>query len=349
MLIKFIFSLLLSICVSTSFCQYEPGFLPIFFFGRSPNARSEAMGRAYVSQMGDLGSIYFNPAGTAKANGIEFDATYTPPEAYLTKGYYQSFAIGYKVNKRFHISLSKFQFNYGKTQFANPTKTPYVENNTLTISLMPIKKLFVGVNTNYFAWQPGNGTISKALVFDLGIIKEITLGTQKNKFNIGASVRNINFAKTSTTNNNIIEVYKLPVIARIGISYCTEFVKMKLFDSSSMFKLSLQSEYQKLLNSTYRSGIKFGGEITIANLIALRGGWYNEKVFDFGFPEDNKNQISTITYGVGFIAPIKSIFKVPIQLFFDYTSLPQISYSRNTTDWGNFKTYQARIVYSLSN
>jgi hypothetical protein len=72
----------------TSFAQYKSGFLPEFFFGRQPNARAEAMGKGYVSIDGGIGSIFFNPAGVTKIQNLEINTCYTPPNFYLTKGYY---------------------------------------------------------------------------------------------------------------------------------------------------------------------------------------------------------------------------------------------------------------------
>ncbi|MBR2647368.1 MAG: hypothetical protein IKD55_00885 [Sediminibacterium sp.] len=306
------------------------------------------MGRSYVSQSGDLGSIYFNPAGTATAVGVEINASYTPPGAYLTKGYYNFFGVGYKINKNIHISLSKFQFNYGKTQIINAIETPYIENNTLTISIVPLKNFFVGMNANYFIYQSGIGNLSKTFVIDLGLIKKIDFCkniNRENSFSIGTSVNNINFAKVNSRVGNITEIYKLPVIARVGASYSKDYGVSRFLDTSSLFKLTCQSEYQMLLNSVYNSGIKLGLEMTFTNLISLRTGWYTEKVFDFGFPNDNESRISAFTYGLGLNFNLNSLLKIPMKVVFDYTSLPQVSYSRNITNWDNFRTFQMRIIY----
>ena len=48
-----------------SFGQYDNSSFQDMFFGRLPNARAEAMGKAYASIDGDISSVFFNPAGTA--------------------------------------------------------------------------------------------------------------------------------------------------------------------------------------------------------------------------------------------------------------------------------------------
>lgn len=346
---RLIVAILLSASTVTSFGQYEPGYLPEFFFGRQPNARAEAMGKGYTSIDGDLGSIYFNPAGIATIKRIEINTSYTPPEFYTTKGYYTFYGLSYKVHKYLQIALSQFQFNLGKTQVANANKTPYTEKITLTISSEPIKNLLIGLNTNYFIEQPGIDKTSKTLFFDFGVIKKISITSQnrnRQMLNFGASISNVNYATTTATFNNITDKYRLPVITRYGASYVSDFGKIYLFDSVSLVKILVQSEYQVLLNSTYRSGIKFGAEITLLNMLSLRAGWYKEKVYDFGFPNDNKDNIAAFTYGAGVHIPLHLFTKLPIDIQFDFTSLPQVSYSKTYTNWNNFKTYGLRLIYT---
>jgi hypothetical protein len=342
----------LFIVPTISFCQYEPGFLPEFFFGRQLNARSEAMGKGYASIDGDLGSIHFNPAGIATIRKIEINTSYTPPEYYLTKGYYTYYAIGYKVNKYVQLALSQFHFDFGKTQVINANKTPYSEKNTLSVSSEPIKNLLLGLNANYFVWQPGIDRVSTSLFFDFGLIKKIPIFLKKRNrhiINLGASISNFNYAHTNATFGGIYNRYNLPVITKYGMSYEFNYGKHFFIDTVNILKILLQSEYQMLLNSKYRSGIKAGGEITILNLMSIRAGWYKEKVYNFGLPDDNNSEIKDFTYGIGLQIPLYSLLNIPVNVNFDYTSLPQVSYSKTRTDWDNFKTYSVRFNIILKN
>jgi hypothetical protein len=334
------------------YCQYQPGFLTELFFGRQPNARSEAMGKAYTAIDGDLGSVYFNPAGVATIKKMEITTSYTPPGIYLTKGYYTFYGVGYRVNKYLQLALSQFHSDYGKTQVINATKTPYSEKNTLTVSSEPIKNLLVALNTNYFVWQPGIDKTSTAIYFDFGLIKKIPIALKKrnrHSINLAASISNFNYASTNATFNGITNKYYLPVINRYGISYELKYGKYFFIDTVNIFKVLLQSEYQMLLNSKYRLGIKFGGEIMFLNILSLRAGWYKEKVYNFGLPDDNNSEIKDFTYGVGLQLPLYSLLKIPVNLNFDYTSLPQVSYLKTRNDWPNFKTYSLRLNIFLKN
>lgn len=330
--------------------QYNSGYLPEFFFGRQANARAEALGRSYTSIDGDLGSIYFNPAGTATVKGIMVNTSYTPPGYYSTRGFYTFFALSHKINKHFQLAVSQFKFDFGKTQVANATRRPFTENITVNLSSQSIKNLLVGINANYFVWQPGNTNSSKSIFFDFGVIKKIDLShkTENSQMvRVGASISNFSSSSTKATLQSITEKYHLPVTTRFAISYDYEFGKAHLWDTISAYKIMLQTEYQTLLNSEYRSGIKFGGEFKILDLLSLRCGWYKEEVSDFGFPDDNKDRLSSWTYGIGFHIPFKQLTNLPFDIQLDYTSLPQVSYSKHTTSQSNFRTYDFKVLYLL--
>lgn len=329
--------------------QYQPGYLPEFFFGRMGSTRAEAMGKSYVSIDGDLGSVYFNPAGIATAKAMGINTSYTPPNYYSTKGYYTSYGFNFKAHKYLQASLSQFEFNYGKTQIVNAKITPYIKKYTLTIASEPIKDLLIGLNTNYFIWQPGIDKTSTAFFFDLGVIKKVSISSNKShpqNFNIAASVSNINSAKTTATFNSVTEAYHLPVTARYGVNYSLSYGKRNFVDSSYAIKILLQSEYQMLFNSDYRSAFKFGAEVKLLGLVSIRGGWYNEKVYDFGFPDDNQNHLKSFTYGAGLCIPLYRLLQIPIEMQFDFTSLPQPSYSKNTPNLSNFKTFGLSFSYT---
>jgi len=177
-----------------SFGQYEAGSWPEFFFGRQPSARAEAMGKGYASIDGDLASIHFNPAGIATINKLELNTSYTPPGYYSTKGYYTFYGLGLRQSKYLQLALSQFHFDFGKTQILNANKTPFTERNTLTISSEPIKNLLVGINANYFVWQPGIDNLSTTVYFDFGLIKKFNLlhGNIPQSLSLGSSISNLN-------------------------------------------------------------------------------------------------------------------------------------------------------------
>jgi len=341
-LMKTIEYILLTTIPNFAFGQYESTFLPEFFFGRQPSARAEAMGKAYVSIDGDLSSVYFNPAGIASIKAWAIINSYTPPNYYLTKGHYNFYGLSFGIGKKLQIAISKYQFNYGKTPIININKIPYTENNTLTISSEIIKNLFVGLNTNYFVWEPGINKLNKSIYIDFGLIKKMKLSESESNqqaINLGASISNSNYGKTTNTSGGITSEYKLPVITKYGLSYNFSFNKPYIIDSLKFLTIMAQFEYQMLINSAYRDAVRVGGEITFCELLSLRVGYYKEKVYNYGLPDDNKSEIQSITYGLGVQIPLYLLTKMPFNINFDYTSLPQPNYSMNLKGLTNFNSY----------
>ena len=72
-----------------------------------------------------------------------------------------------------------------------------------------------------------------------------------------------------------------------------------------------------------------------------------EKVDNYGLPSVNSSQISALTYGVGLQIPLNKLTKVPLNIKFDYTSLPQSNYSKVSYNWDNFTTYNLRLNWML--
>ena len=348
---KFLIIIFFTVFPILSYGQYDFPFLQEFFFGRQSNARSEAMGRGYSSIDGDLGCINSNPAGIATINKVEFNISRTSPNFYLSKGFSTFYGAGYKINKYLKLALSQFRFDYGNTIFINSNTKPFEETNTFTISSEPIKNLLVGLNTNYLVWQPGTGKISTSVYFDFGLIKKIpicVMRKNKHNINIGASISNFNFSKTSAIFSGIKTEYSLPVITRYGVSYEYKHGKCFFIDTVNIFNLLFQCEYQKLLNSKYRSGIKVGGEVTILNLLSIRAGYFKEKTYNYGYPDENKSEINGFTYGAGILIPLMSLTKLPVNINFDYTSLPQVSYIKRRSDYGIFRSYSFRANILLN-
>lgn len=341
---------ILLICIlllpAISYSQYGHRFAGEFFFGRLPNAAAAAMGKAYVSLDGDLGSITFNPAGIASIRKVEFYSTYTPPGFFHTLGYYTFNALSYRMNPYINLALSHFRFDYGKTP-SNLSGDVYREKYTLTLSSEPIKNWLVGFNANYFLWREGYGHSARPFFFDFGFIKKIPLkiGHKHQIINAGASISNFTGASTANSSLGIISKFYLPIIARYGVSFKSEFGKFSILDSGSTFQYLLQSDYQMLLNSKYFSGIRLGCQITILNLLSLRAGYYQKKQDIYNLPQYNKTRSEAFTYGAGIQIPLISITNIPVKIFFDYTSLPQVNPTYIPINYPKFSTYTIRLSF----
>lgn len=335
--------------------QYQDGLHRSLFFDRQPSARSEAMGRAYSSILGDISSIYYNPAGIADINGLEINGSLVASPYYsLTNAKYSFICAGFKFNDYLVIGLAYNNFNWGEeisfTDYeGNLLKTikPYNSNVSLSLSSQPLKNLYVGLNTNYYIVNLF-GDVLNTIYLDIGVIKKLDILADKtniHSLNFGASVTNISYSKISLIEGGTKEA--LPVISRIGASYKFIIDKGLLFEKLKTFEFLIQGEYQNVFNSAYHSAIRTGGELTFLELLSLRIGYYSETENDYGYPDHNVGEINSITYGFGFYIPINKLTKYPLVLHLDYTNLPQPNYSKDFTFTDNYSNYNLRINWIL--
>jgi len=322
----------------TSFCT-------IIFF-------PSCLGRSCVSVDGDLTTSYFNPAGVATIKGLEIDGSYASPYYLLKKAKYDFISVGYKIKDYLSIGLNRNHFSFGeKIYYANPNGSSlgsydaYESNYCLTIASQPVKNLFFGLNTNYFIWNPLDKK-SATVHWDLGVIKKFQFlqkATSGQSVNLGASIVNFNYGKITLDYNGSKSKNDLPVIARLGANYQFNLDKHLLIDTLSTLKFLIQGEYQDVLNCKYESAIRTGGEIMLLEILSIRAGYYKEIEDNFGFPSDNYGQISGLTYGFGLQIPLYKLTKIPLNINFDYTSLPQPNYSSSYPRMENFTTYNLRL------
>lgn len=334
-----------------SFGQYGHRFLPEFFNAIQPNAPAEAMGKAYVSIDGDVGSINYNPAGLASIEEMQVYGSLIPSGNYRPEKTFSFFGFNYKVFPFLNVGFSQTLLDYDLRNYnSNISGKYYRKKYTLTLSSEPIKNLLIGVNTNYFSWSEGYGPNANPFYFDLGAIKKFLL-INKNKyyyFNIGASITNFTGASTANESLGIVQKLNLPIISRYGVSFKTQFGSNKIFDSGSALSLVLQSDYKLLLNSKYQAGIKVGGQITIIDLISLRAGYSEENSDRYNLPEYNKRILKSFTYGVGLQIPLNTVTKIPLKIFFDYCRFPELNASYILPDGPDRSVYTLRIDYHKS-
>ncbi|MEO8734841.1 MAG: hypothetical protein ABI373_10965, partial [Flavobacteriales bacterium] len=114
----------------------------------------------------------------------------------------------------------------------------------------------------------------------------------------------------------------LPVIARAGASYTVELRRGWLTDTLPSLRFTALAQYDDDLTSTDNTAIRFGGELEVCGLIALRGGWFHQTIPSGAQYESYQKEF---TYGFGIILPVQALTngRVPIAASIDYTALPQ--------------------------
>ncbi len=339
--------------------QYNDGFLGGFYTGRIPNARAEAMGKAYTSIDGDLTATLYNPAGLSNINGLEVTGGYASPFGIFGKNYYLQAGAGYRLNQYMQFAVSSVQYRIDNITVSDiegnlvNTGDMSTKNYTLTPASEPLQRLYVGLNMNYFLYDFVTDDQLKSVYFDLGVIRKFMLlenEFSKHTASLAISVSNLNSAKTSGEIYGTEVDEALPIIARYGANYQFALDKNLLIKDLTSLEFLAQAEYQDLWNSGYHSSLRFGGEIRLLEILALRAGYYTEQVNDYGYPEANKNEIEDFTYGFGVQVPLDKLTNIPLRINFDYASFPQTSYSKNVPDseWDNFTAYNLKVNWMIN-
>jgi len=349
---KKIILILVLIIPLISFGQYE-GILFESFFGRQPSARAEALGRGYSSIDGDLATIFYNPAGTATMQGIEINTSIASPYYLLEEAEYSFTSIGYSVNKYLTIGVSRNRYSQNRAHIRYPVLILYSPHLTtiysLNISSQPIKNLFIGINANYITMKY-NDKLSNTLYFDVGIIKKFQFGKKESvnhSINIGVSVTNLNSAKIPDVTLNQAYDKNLPIINRYGINYQFYLNKKWILESLTTFRLLVQGDYQLLLNSEDYIEYHTGAELMFLEILSLRIGYYieNKSLYDFYLPQYSETR--SFTYGFDLNVPMYKLTKIPLNISLDFTSLPQISYSKKNRKLDNFTNTTLRLNWII--
>jgi len=122
-------------------------------------------------------------------------------------------------------------------------------------------------------------------------------------------------------------------------------------DELNSLGLTVTAEYQDLLNSKYRTGIKIGAELSIFELLNFRAGYFNVGIDDFGFPDNNHSRWKDFTYGFGFEIPFKNLSDgfVPITIRYDYVDKKQTPFGKmEFAQFGNFSVNTLSINWNFN-
>jgi len=341
-----------------AYSQYDGKLMREFFFGRLPNARAEALGTGYSAVAGDVFSTYYNPASLYFIDGIEFNNNYATPYYSFEKGKYTYSGVGYAVNDKIKLALSRFSFNNGEYVTYQDfdgndiLKTrPYTTNYSLSVASHYQKKLYFGMNTNLLLHKIADDVPHKSLSIDLGVLKVYQLPKKEERIhslNIAASVSNITKAKMKFEALNTPYKYELPAVFRFALCHIYASKPNLRIKNLRIIQTLYHVELQNLINYKYLTAYRIGIELTLFEIISLRFGRYNET----RAAKESTIEVSHIsekTYGFGLNIPVEKLFKnnIPLTIRIDYANLPQPNLLEAYESWNNFSTLSLCINYRL--
>lgn len=309
--------------------------------GRPADARADAMGGADAAMPGDVRNMLQSPAALVDVEGLECYYRSATPYLFFKKATFEHLAVAYRISDRFAIGLRYDDdlLNWNKTSFGGLTfgdmidprrgfiYSPFdAQDRYRTLAGTVAYKVHGGFSVGA---SMENNDVSGANIplsyFSFGVRQGLTFHAGSGwKHGIIGSLSCTNASSASETRSVSGKEFmnSLPVIARAGASYSVELRKGWLADTLPSMRFTALAQYDNDLTATDNTAIRFGGELEVLGLIALRGGWFHQTIPSGVQYESYQKEF---TYGFGIILPVQAFTKgrVPISASIDYTALPQ--------------------------
>ncbi len=335
---------------------YFPFFQQEHFFGPVPSPRTESMGRSEVAVGGTVTTSWHNPAGIGTIADWELDLSTAAPFYALRESDYYYAGVAKRLHPKLVTALSLNRLAIGPTSFTlnvdgqnYPVNEPYVNDLVATVAAELLPGLHLGVNAHLFTFKAFDEVAAaRSFYVDAGALYALKL-SGGGEVRVGASVVNLNYAElllespAGTSSSNVF-----PVIGRAGIAYEQGFDIEVPGAGTQSLRVLLSSEYQDLFNSPIRSAFRLGGEAVLADLLALRLGFFTQSEDDFGFA-NNRDRINAFTYGFGLKVPVDRLSggKFPVSAHLDYYAMPSPAVIFSGSRLPNKRGFGLRVVALL--
>ncbi len=283
-------SLITALCcvlfAGMAFGQSKTGTIIGQFLKIEPSARIAAIGNAGAALYGDASGIFYNPASLGRIGGADVEFSYNKWLADITYNYV---AATYNAGSIGTFALIGTSLNSGEMD-VRTVEQPLGTGERFTVNdiaigigygLMLTDRVSIGIQVNYVSeaiWHSSLATF--------GINFGVQYQLLDEKFTIGASVANFggrasyegrdlylnyDFDPKKFGDNDQLPAmlrtdgYSLPTIFRAGASY--------VFDFDTDYQLLVSAD--AIHPNDNSESIAVGGELTLFNLLALRGGYRN--------------------------------------------------------------------------
>ena len=326
------------------------------FFGHLPSAKTEAMGRIVTLNYDPYFVSHSNPANLVTTNGVAIFYSKASPYYFTYDATYNYAGISY-INP----TVGAFAINYLNLEMVeNIPQSPggpdpigsFEENRllyTLTYSYAIPNWFSFGINANLFVDNSVEDQSFTGTFFELGLSRNFNLIHDlpiKDDLTVATQLKNI--FNQSFAYNDETPARALPSIFRFGLSNTIEYIDIDGDKESYLFGFTIGFEYQDLFNSKHRTVHKVGSELSLLDILFLRGGYYRESSIEYGFYSTLK--IEEFTYGAGLKLDFEQLFEenFPVIVRFDYVNSKQPTYITSFDDRDNFTTFTLIANYRLN-
>jgi hypothetical protein len=339
--------LIFSFSILSAQSSYEPSSL---YYARQPSAKAEAMGKGLVANINNDFGSYYNPASTSLSKGLTAFGSYSEGYFFNYDAKYNYVGLSYNFDKIGSFGLSRYYAGSGTDYIFYNGNDVNFKLYTLNYSREIFKNFFAGANLNivtaqtiYVTEANPNGTIEKAaFTFDIGLLKkfqfESTILDRSEQIILAATIINPASARVQVYN-----MYKdIPVIARMGIGHNLKIFRNTLVKNTNVLNMFSQIELEKKFNSGALDLIKAATDVTLYDIVSLRGGFYHKLAHK---ADDAQTEL---TYGVGLNIPVDKFSdgKYPFKVNIDYVNLaPQSFYDNYSYNNLNYNLFSLKLTW----
>lgn len=324
---QFLIVFLLSIVLSTSVLYgKKPGSTAMQFLKVMPCARATALGEAYTVWATGAEAVFWNPAGLARLDNMEFSTTYVDWLFDARQGAFSYAtnihgfgAVGLQIQ---YVDFGEFEETSNESPFINSPTNPGITGRTfnpfsylfgISYARYLTDKFSFGLSAKYVYESLYNGqtinaqvlqgvyekvnTWSNGLLFDFGIryktgFRSIYIGSAVQNF--GADVK---YAKESNP---------VPLLFRLGVGGDLIGPDGLLISGNNEYRVSMESDI--FHPNDYDQQVHMGVEYEYGKIFALRGGYkfnydYDGLTFGAGFKHEMAGLKLSVDYSYGDMGP----------------------------------------------
>ena len=257
------------------------------FLSFSPDARAAALGDAFTAKTGGASSLFYNPAGMARLEGMNIVVGSTQWIADIT---YNAGGFAYASNAGV-FGVSYMSVDYGELQGTTRSSsdagyedtekfTPTASVIGLGYAFAPTDRFSIGGQIKFASEQLGTALLDadggkekldmSTTAFDFGLMYQMDW----RNLMIAMSARNF-----SESLKYAEEAFELPLTFRMGVAA----------DLVENLSVSLVNENPRDYHTTTRVGVEY----SLMNMLAIRAGYVT--------PSDEKKHASSgLNFGAGF-------------------------------------------------
>ena len=240
--------------------QDDAGTSSALFLKSGAGARSAGMGDAFSAVTGDANSLYWNPAGLSKFNGVSISLMHA---LWFEDISYEWAALAFSSGgSAFGIGVQ--YLSYGEIPLTDETG---LQTNTFSPTDMSITGAYslalgnthLGQSFKYISLKIVNSTYSFA--GDFGLLQTIPMGSQK--LEVAAVLQNV-----GPTVKFITDEYPLPQNVKFGLAY---------YPSNDLI-IAADLNFPSDNVMYYGAGLEYGVKLAADSSIALRAGYNSRNI-----------------------------------------------------------------------